>query len=114
MSVPFASFAAHKLLAWASSYSDNGIRRSLLTSRSLIVVCVLLGALILGSFAWQGLSSRRQPKETSAPIISKQPVAFTNRPFDPAAAPPDMPPLALGESAECDSNFMSNASVRGE
>ncbi len=85
-----------------------------LSSRGLFVLCALLGMLILGSFAWRGLSSRRQPKETSAPIISKQPVAFTSRTFDPAAAPPDMPPLAPGESAECDSNFLSNASVRGE
>jgi len=48
------------------------------------------------------------------PTISKQRVAFANRTFDPAAPPSDMPPLAPGESAECDSNFLSNASVRGE
>jgi len=48
------------------------------------------------------------------PTINKQPVAFANRKFDPAAPPTDMPPLAPGESAECDSNFLSNASVRGE
>ena len=34
--------------------------------------------------------------------------------FDPAAPPPDMPPLSHGENAECDSNFLSSASVRGE
>ena len=48
------------------------------------------------------------------PIIDKQPVAFASRTFDPAAPPADMPPLASGESAECDSQFLSSASVRGE
>ncbi|HEV3374333.1 MAG TPA: hypothetical protein VG051_01440 [Candidatus Acidoferrum sp.] len=48
------------------------------------------------------------------PTINKQPVAFANRTFDPATPPTDMPPLAPGENAECDSDFQSNASVRGE
>ncbi len=82
-------------------------------SRGLMVLCVLLGALLLGWFAWRDLSSRRQLREASVPTISKQPVAFANRTFDPAAPPSDMPPLAPGESAECDSNFLSNGSVRG-
>jgi len=46
--------------------------------------------------------------------IHKQPIALARRTFDPAAPPADMPPLAPGESAECDSNFLSSASVRGE
>jgi len=85
-----------------------------LPSRGIIVLCVSLGALILGWFAWPDLSSRRQRREASVPTINKQPVAFANRVFDPAVPPSDMPPLAPGESAECDSNFLSNASVRGE
>jgi len=48
------------------------------------------------------------------PTITKQPVAFANRTFDPSAPPTDMPPLAPGENAECDSNFLSSASVHGE
>jgi hypothetical protein len=48
------------------------------------------------------------------PTIVKRPVAFAQRAFDPAAPPADMPPLSAGEAAECDSNFLSNASVRGE
>jgi hypothetical protein len=48
------------------------------------------------------------------PTINKQPVAFANRTFDPATPPTDMPPLAPGEIAGCDSDFLSNASVRGE
>ena len=82
-------------------------------SRGLTVLCVLLGVLILG-LAWWNLSSRRQLKEAPVTTINKQPVGFAIRTFDPAAPPTDMPPLAPGENAECDSDFQSNASVRGE
>ena len=82
--------------------------------RGLIVFCLLLGGLVLGWITWRSSSSRRQVGETSVPTITKQPVAFASRTFDPAAPPADMPPLSTGESAECESNFVSNASVRGE
>jgi hypothetical protein len=82
--------------------------------RGLVVLCVLLGVLIFGWLTWRGFSSRRQLREAPVPTINKQPVAIANRTFDPAAPPTNMPPLAPGESAECDSNFLSNASVRGE
>jgi len=85
-----------------------------LPSRGLLVLCVSLGALILGWFAWRDFSSRRQLTEAPVPTIIKQPVAFANHTFDPAAPPSDMPPLAPGETAVCDSDFLSNASVRGE
>ena len=83
-------------------------------SRGLLVLCVSLGAVIFGWFAWRGFSSRRQLTEAPAPTIIKQPVAFSNRTFDPAAPPADMPPLAPGETAVCDSSFLSNASVSAE
>jgi len=82
--------------------------------RRLILLGVLLGVLIFGWLKWRDLSSQRQPREDSVPAINKQPVAFANRTFDPAAPPADMPPLASGENAECESNFLSNASVGGE
>jgi hypothetical protein len=85
-----------------------------LPSRGLLVLCVSLGAVIFGWFAWRDFSSRRQLTEAPAPTIIKQPVAFSNRTFDPAAPPADMPPLAPGETAVCDSSFLSNASVSGE
>jgi hypothetical protein len=89
-----------------------------LPSRVLLAFCVLLGALIFGWLAWRGFSSRRPLGEAAVPIpvpiIDKQPVAFASRTFDPAAPPADMPPLSSGESAECDSQFLSSASVRGE
>jgi hypothetical protein len=85
-----------------------------LPSRGVIVLCVLLGAPIVGWLAWWDFSSRRQLREDSVPRINKQPVAFANHTFDPATPPTGMPPLASGENAECDSDFRSNASVRGE
>ena len=77
------------------------------------MLCVLLGVLIFGWFRWRDLSSRRQLSEAPVPTITKKPVAFANRTFDPATPPADMPPLPPGENAECDSNFLSNASVGG-
>jgi hypothetical protein len=85
--------------------------------RGLLLLCGLLGLVVFGWLAWPGrgnLSSRRQVEEAALPTISKQPVVFASRTFDPAAPPPDMPPLRSGETAECDSDFQSNASVRGE
>jgi len=78
------------------------------------VFCVLLGAPIIGWLSWRELSSRRQLSELRVPRISKQPIVVASRTFDPAAPPADMPPLAAGENAECDSDFEANASVGGE
>lgn len=82
--------------------------------RSLIAVCISLAAFAVGWYAWKGASSKRELAEGSIPTIVKQPVAFVNHSFDPASPPADMPPLSPGENAECDSDFVSNASVRGE
>jgi hypothetical protein len=82
--------------------------------RSLILVCVLLAVLIFGWLGWRDAPLRRQTSEAPVPTINKQPVTFASRTFDPAAPPADMPPLGPGESAECDSDFLSNASVGGQ
>jgi hypothetical protein len=87
---------------------------AVLPSRGLIVLCALLGVIIFGWLTWRGFSSRRQLTEAPVMTINKQPVAFANHTFDPASPPAGMPPLAPGESAECDSDFLSSASVRGE
>jgi hypothetical protein len=86
---------------------------AVLTLRRSILLCVLLGVLIFVGFRWRDQSSLEQHKETPRPTIIKQPVTFASRTFDPASPPADMPPLPPGENAECDSNFMSNASVGG-
>jgi hypothetical protein len=75
---------------------------------------VLLGVLIFGWLGWRDVPSRRQASDAPVPTINKQPVTFASRTFDPAAPPADMPPLHSGESAQCDSDFLSNASVGGK
>jgi hypothetical protein len=85
-----------------------------LPSRTLILLCVLLAVLVFGWLGWQNIPSRRQTSEASVPTINKQPVTFASRTFDPAAPSADMPPLLPGESAQCDSDFLSNASVGGK
>jgi hypothetical protein len=85
-----------------------------LSSRRLLVFCVLLGVPVIAWLSWREFSSRRPLSQVRAPTINKQPVVFASRTFDPAAPPADMPPLAAGENAECDSDFQANASVGGE
>ena len=85
-----------------------------LLSRRAIVLCVLLGVLAVGWLRWRDAPSRRAGREAGVPSIDKQPVNFATRTFDPNAPPADMPPLAYGEDAECDSDFWSHATVGGE
>jgi len=82
-----------------------------LSSRRSIVSRVLLGALILFGV---GCGNVVPPGETPRVTIDKQPVVFANRMFDPSRPPADMPPLAFGEQAQCDTSFASNASVGGQ
>ena len=82
--------------------------------RGLLILCVLLGGLIADWLVWRSFSSRHQLSEHSESTISKQPIVLATRTFDPAMPPADMPPLGSGENAECDSDFRSSASVRGE
>ena len=82
--------------------------------RRSIPLCALLGVLILGGLWLRHQSSSGQPGGAPGPTIDKEPVNFVNRTFDPASPPPDMPPLAYGEYGECDSHFLSNASVGGQ
>jgi hypothetical protein len=80
--------------------------------RSPITACLLVAASLLAGFAWH-YSTSSLPPEPARPIIDKQPGSFSQRSFDPANPPSDMPPLGQGEEAECDSNFISDASVSG-
>jgi hypothetical protein len=47
-------------------------------------------------------------------LVNKEPAVVASHAFDPAAPPAEMPPLAPGEGAECDSNYLAQASVRGQ
>jgi hypothetical protein len=86
----------------------------MLAWRRFVVLSVLLAVLLFGWLGWRSLSSHGTSGETASPIIDKQPVAYANRTFDPGNPPDDMPPLASGENAACDSNFLSSANVGGE
>jgi len=74
---------------------------------------VLLGGFAFGCRTSSDVSSIRKPQETAV-LINKEPVFFASHTFDPAAPPSEMPPLAPGEAAECDSNFLAKTSVRGQ
>ena len=82
--------------------------------RRTILLGVLLGVVVLGALKWRSVLSARQTAEAAEPAIIRQPVALTNRAFDAGNPPQDMPPLASGENAACESNFLSNATVAGE
>ncbi len=81
--------------------------------RRSMFLCVLPGVILSAGCKSPGGSSFRQ-EEAAKPIIVKQPVNFSSRTFDPASPPADMPPLPSGETAECDTDFQSNASVSGK
>ena len=85
-----------------------------LPSTRIVLLCVLLGVLALGWFGWRKYSSLRHPAESPSAAITKQPVNFTTRTFDPSNPPSDLPAMTPGENAECDSDFESNASVAGQ
>jgi hypothetical protein len=73
----------------------------------------MLGGIVLGCHTSTD-SPSTPPSQGAAVLIHKEPVFFASHTFDPAAPPPDMPPLPAGESAECDSDYQSKASVRGQ
>jgi len=78
------------------------------------MTCGLLAVLAVGWLSWREVAARRQSREVVAPTIIKQPIVFASRTFDPAAPPADMPSLATGENAVCDSNFRSSARLSPE
>jgi hypothetical protein len=73
----------------------------------------LLGGLAFGCHAPSEVSSTRQPAEQTV-VITKTPGIFASHTFDPLEPQADMPPLASGETAVCDSDFLARASVRGQ
>ena len=81
--------------------------------RSFFLFGVFFAVIVFGWLVWRTVSSRQHPQIASAPIITKQPVNFVTRTFDPQNPPADMPPMSPGELAVCDSNFLSVANVTG-
>jgi hypothetical protein len=88
-----------------------------LNKRTIILFCGLLGLVGLGYLGGRlkGPADLPPQQAEKAPVqITKDPALVASRTFDPAAPPPDMPPLRPYEIAVCDSDFVSNASVAGE
>jgi hypothetical protein len=85
-----------------------------LPSRRSILLLVAVAALALAVFGWRRLAPGGPPAPAGRVTIEKQPINFANRIFDPARHPADMPPMAFGEQAQCDSRFLSRADVSGE
>jgi len=81
--------------------------------RSPVTLGLLVVAAVFAGFVWRHRSTPDQPHLPARPVIEKQPVVFAQRFFDPATPPSEMPRLGEGEEAECDSNFLSDASVSG-
>ncbi len=79
--------------------------------RSVILLCVSFGVLLLGWLAWRNSPSRLQANVVGQPAINKLPPTIVNHTFDPAAPPSAMPPLTGAETALCESNFVSDANV---
>jgi hypothetical protein len=110
-------------VSFASSIGHNSIvpkpcsrkidAEGAVSSRSLILPLIFVGLLVIGAIVWKSLPSPHPSPPAPALTIEKLPVVLTSRTFDPAAPPADMPPLGAHETAECDSNFLSSASVRG-
>jgi len=79
--------------------------------RSLILLLASLVVLLLGWLSWRNSAARPLAKVVSLPAVNKLPPTIVNHTFDPAAPPPDMPPLTGSETAECESNIVSDANV---
>jgi hypothetical protein len=82
--------------------------------RRILVVCLLLAVLALAWFSRREIAARRHASELPAPTVTKLPVTFAQRTFDPANPPSDMPPMNPGETARCDSDFNSDAVLGGK
>jgi hypothetical protein len=81
---------------------------------SPFVLVELLGLLGLAAMALSGCGAASSRSTIPAIQVTKEPVNFAMRTFDPGGPPAEMPPLSPGELAVCDSNFTSSASLRSE
>ena len=83
--------------------------------RRLLLLGLPLGLIVLAWIGRQGQSPAAQHRALPPPTIIKQPARVVTRTFDPANPPADMPPLpSSDEIAQCESDFMADASVGGQ
>jgi hypothetical protein len=81
--------------------------------RRFVAPCVLVGGLVCGCHPSREVSAAQQARK-DAVLVTKQPAIYVSHTFDPLAPPADMPPLGARETAECDANFLTRSSVRGQ
>jgi hypothetical protein len=74
---------------------------------------ILTGVAAIGVAGCGSDSPTRTPK-TKTLTVTKQPARIASRTFDPASPPADMPPMASGEAAQCDSDFGALVTVGGQ
>lgn len=85
-----------------------------MSARHSISVYFLLGWITIVLLGCGSPSQVSRPSPQAPIQVIKEPVNFAMRTFDPAAPPPEMPPLSEGEVAVCDSNFTSSAALSGQ
>jgi hypothetical protein len=82
--------------------------------RQMLPPAAFVGLVLSFLFAVPLLTAPAASAQTPGVTIDKQAETVSNRSFDPAKPPADMPPPTPEEEAECDSNFLSNAAVAGQ
>jgi hypothetical protein len=76
-------------------------------------LCLCLGVSLCACHTSPDASAPPPPAKDSVQI-TKLPAAYASHKFDPAAPPPNMPPLHSGEAAVCDADFIARSSVRAQ
>jgi hypothetical protein len=81
--------------------------------RRIVLVIVAVSASLCACHSTPDTSAPPPPAKDSVQI-TKLPAVYASHKFDPAAPPPNMPPLHPGEAAVCDANFIARSSVRAQ
>ena len=82
--------------------------------RRTILLCVCVSVWLCACHNSTDSSPQTQQVSKDSVQITKLPAAYAAHKFDPAAPPPNMPPLHPGEAAVCDADFIARSSVGGQ
>jgi hypothetical protein len=80
----------------------------------IILICACVGVWLCACHSSTDSSPQTQQVSKDSVQITKLPAAYQSHKFDPAAPPPNMPPLHPGEAAVCDADFIARSSVGGQ
>jgi len=81
--------------------------------RRIFLLFACIGASFCACHSSPDSAAPTPPQKDSVQITKLAP-AYAAHKFDPAAPPPNMPPLHPGEAAVCDADFIARSSVRGQ